>query len=196
MNSNLSDLLLQHSKRKRAQQKCEVELQGFEQEQKNLSLEAAHLYHQITAICIQERSKHVQYRMAEDYNVGMGEFEVEYPDQDTASILLQKGVKIYCVCPKAFQKQQGRFPYENMPPGFDKVEDTYIPDLTTHCTEFTLNAREDLADISQSKITRLEIRMRNWADNTTPDKQITTRQERLLKEKFEALFRLLRKVCC
>lgn len=158
----------------------------------------------LSAICIRERNSYVTLRMKEDFSLGMRELEEELRDEgdDEAGRISQlsqesirDGIDTFCVCSKAYQKLCGRFPLEQMPAGFDIVEDTSMPQLMKHCLEYTLNARERLADVFLEDLTRLRKRMRAWADNTTPDREVTSRQRRLLQESSVNHLKLLDQVC-
>jgi len=123
--------------------------------------------------------------MGIDFSLGLSELERDLNDEgdEAASsvpkpkpTLCRNGANTFCVCAKAFQKLRGRFIEDQMPSGFDNLDNTSIPQLAKHCVEFTLNAQERLADCFLDDFGRLRIRMQQWADNTMPDRQVTMKQ--------------------
>jgi hypothetical protein len=130
--------------------------------------------------------------MEVEYTDGLKEYEEEMiegvetsaPFPTYRDFLKQKAVAIFCVCAKAYQKIQGRFALEQLPQGFFIAEETEMPQMIIHCIDYTLPARERLANFSLDDIDRFRSRMRGWAQNTIPDKQITMREKRLLEEFF------------
>jgi hypothetical protein len=98
------------------------------------------------------------------------------------------------VCSKAYQKFCGRFYLEDTPTGFDNAEDTSMPQLITHCMEFTLNSRERLADIFLADLSRLRVRMRGWSDNTTPDHEISNWQKVMIEDYYKEHMKNLKQV--
>lgn len=144
----------------------------------------------LTAICIRKRNSYVSLRMKEDFSLGLRELEEELRDegdeaadfvQQPDSSILRDGIETFCVWSKAYQKLCGRFYLEDMPTGFNNAEDTSMPQLISHCKEFTLNSRERLADIFLTDLGRLRVRMRGWSDNTTPDHEISNWQKVMME---------------
>jgi hypothetical protein len=179
-------------------------MKNLDHKVKCLELEKANLDKNLSAICIRERNCLVTNRMKLDFSASICELERELnnegnmaPGSSTRAPPsdLQHGVQTFCVCSKAYQMFHGRFAREQMPAGFNKAEDTSMPQLIKYCKEFTFKAREQLADIFLQDLTRLRTRMRGWADNTTPDKQITTREKRLLMAAMTAQINQLVEVC-
>jgi hypothetical protein len=201
--SDLVRIRTELEKKKKAQQACDKEIEALLSEETSLWKELAKLEHQLTAICIQKRNSHVIHRMGIDFSLGLNELERDLNDEgdEAASsvpkpkpTLCRNGTSTFCVCAKAFQKLRGRFNEDQMPSGFDILDNTSIPQLANHCVEFTLNARERLADRFLDDLALLTIRMRQWADSTMPDRQVTMKQKQKLKEKFKEHKRVLQQV--
>ncbi len=193
-NHDLVRIQTELEKKKKAQQVCDKEIEDLLAERRTLHDELVQLEHQLTAICIKQRNSHVIHRMGIDFSLGLSELQRDLNDEgdDAAasvpkpkSTLCRNGASTFCVCAKAFQKLRGRFAEDQMPSGFHNLDDTSLPQLSKHCKEFTLNARERLADHFLADLSRLRIRMRQWADNTTPDRQVTMKQKHALEEKFK-----------
>jgi hypothetical protein len=128
--------------------------------------------------------------MKEDFSLGLRELEEELRDEGDGDADTVKhhspsdagdGVEVFTVCSKAYQKFRGRLPLEEWPTGFETPEDTSIPELIQHCREFTLDSRERLVDIFLADLGRLRKRMREWSDNTTPDREMAIWQRDLMQ---------------
>ena len=189
--------------KKRAQRKAADEIEKLSQEMDGLNIELNGIENDLKSLCIQKRNQYVKHRMEVDYSDGLREFEQELcEEEDDMSIPTSRkhdptqsnGVAIFCVCSKAFQILRHRS-LESLPQGFLHVRDTQMPQMLQHCKDYTFPARERLARTALEDIDRLRSRMRGWADNTTPDKQITMVQKRMLKECFKEHLEGFQKVC-
>jgi hypothetical protein len=167
----------------------------LEKEKGDLDIELQNLNENLTGICIKARNDYVTKQMGIDFAEGVvdlyRELEEEIDENDgngesTSAILSDThAVQTFCVCSKAYQKLLGRFKTERLPSGFQRLQDTMIPQLQDYCREFTLGAREKMANDFLEDLARMKLRIQGWGDNSTPDKQITKHQKRLL----EAIFR-------
>jgi hypothetical protein len=204
LNSALNRLQNELQNRVKAQQTSKSKIEGLIQEDRHLQGQKDFVEHRLTTLCVRARNSFVAHRMASDFSNGLNDLEAELieDDDDAASSVpkpepscVPKGVHTFCVCSKALQKMQGRFVEEKMPPGFDTMHDTQLPQLFWHCMDFTLGARERLADEFLADLSRLRVRMRGWADNTNPDKVVTKRERRLLGERIQEQSNVLQEVC-
>ena len=208
LESNTGDSVsaLQHTleNKRKCQQRADIEIQQLEKDCTDLTRELGSIEDDLKSICIQKRNANVKHRMEVEYVDGLKEYEEEMIEEGAQTsapfsthrgYLKKKAVAIFCVCAKAYQKIQGRFALEQLPQGFFIAEETQMPQMITHCIDYTLPARERLANFSLDDINRFRSRMRGWAQNTIPDKQITMREKRLLAKCFREQADFRKEVC-
>lgn len=150
----------------------------------------SNLEHQVTAYCIDMRNGYVRERVRADFRSGLQELGQELRNEennDENSLLhnpesvIRDGAQSFCVSTKAYQKCKQR---QSMPAGFRTEEDTWIPQLSTYCREFTLGSRVHITNRLLEDVKRLKSRMRSWADNSVPDVQLTRGQRKKTEEVF------------
>jgi hypothetical protein len=184
------DLFNLINRKKKAQEKCDEELNQLNKEDRELIRRLSYLEDDAAAICIQARNKFVKQQMAKEYTAGLRELQEEVDDEGVeaagtvSSAPSRHSVTIFCVSSKAYQKSKGRFPLQRDLAGLTHVNDTGMPQLIIHCKDFTLGPRERMVNDLRKDIALLAARMRGWGNNSIPDRQITNRQKKLLKECF------------
>lgn len=160
----------------------------------------------LKGFCIQKRNEWSTSRIRHDFEQGIKDFAIdlaeEADDYDetpassvSAAVSHRPPPAVFCVSSKAFQKMRGRYKKEPPVEGFLNAESTGIPALRQHCLNSTLYKRQQMCNRTMNALDVLVERMRFWAEDNTPDYQISASQKTDLEKVIAREFEILRKVC-
>lgn len=103
---------------------------------------------EISRICISGRNEYSREAIQNDYAAGIKELDQENaaeedednfnPDEEHRDYeQVARGLPVFCVSSRAYQKMCGRLEKDDAVPGFDTPEDTEVPQLQAHCKRLT-----------------------------------------------------------
>jgi len=132
------------------------------------------LLHKKKYVCISARNDWSRVRIQEDYAQGIRELDQECAQEEDEETFdpdveirdyeeVARGLPVFCVSSKAFQGLNGWG--IDCPAGFNKVEDTEIPQLVAHCIKLTEDIRIASGKQFIADMTRMLISLGLWSAN-------------------------------
>lgn len=113
--------------------------------------------------------------------------ECELRDYDEVA----RSLPVFCVSSRGYQKLQGRLRKDPNVPGFEKIEETEIPQLQAHCKQLTGKGRAANCQRFINNLSQLLNSLAMWASNDgtganmTPEQK--AREERYLQKGLKEL---------
>ena len=107
---------------------------------------------EISALCISGRNEYSKGAIQQDFAEGVREIDQEIaaeedednfnPEEEVRDYdQVARGLPVFCVSSRAYQKLRGRFRKDPSVPGFNNAEETEIPQLQEHCKQLTFAGR-------------------------------------------------------
>ena len=156
----------------------------------------------MSAMCISGRNQYSKGAIQQDFAAGIKELDQEIaaeedeenfnPDTETRDYEeVAKGLPVFCVSSRGYQKLQGRLKKDPHVPGFTTIEETEIPALQAHCEKLTEIGRAANCRAFINKLSQLLNSLTLWASsdgtgaNLSPEQK--AREARYLHKGLEGL---------
>ena len=141
----------------------------------------------ISAMCISGRNAYSKGAIQQDFAAGIKELDQELaaeedeenfnPDAETRDYdEVARGLPVFCVSSRGYQKLQGRLRKDPNIAGFTTVEETEIPQLQAHCERLTETGRSANCRIFINKLSQLLNSLTLWASNDGTSANMTPEQ--------------------
>lgn len=88
-----------------------------------------------------------------------------------------RGLPVFCVSSRAYQKLQGRLRQDPTVPGFETIEETEIPQLQAHCKQLTGKGRVANCQRFINNLSQLLNSLAMWASNDGTGANMTPEQK-------------------
>lgn len=131
--------------------------------------------------------RELDQEMAADEDEENFDPECELRDYDEVA----RSLPVFCVSSRGYQKLQGRLRKDPTVPGFEKIEETEIPQLQAHCKQLTGKGRAANCHRFINNLSQLLNSLAIWASNDGTGANMTTeqkvREERYLQKGLKEL---------
>lgn len=128
----------------------------------------------MSKVCIEGRNQYSRGAIQQDFAAGIKEIDQELaaeedeenfdPDAEVRDYdAVAKGLPVFCVSSRGYQKLQGRLRKDPPVPGFTSVEETEIPALQKHCEKLTETGRSANCHSFINKLSQLLDSLTLWA---------------------------------
>ncbi|OJJ36596.1 hypothetical protein ASPWEDRAFT_170108 [Aspergillus wentii DTO 134E9] len=146
--------------------------------------------------CIEARNSYSKKEIKRDFARGIRDLDAEFEDDEVDFHQgegesssrdykeLEKGLPVFCVSIRAYQKLQGRLAQETAVAGFTAIEETEIPFLQAHCIALTEKAREASAIRFLTRFGQLLQSLSLWATRADPALILTDEMKKQLEGGF------------
>ena len=141
---------LKASKKEARSQKAEIteQITSLRKELDEATTAHAQIESKLSAICISGRNQYSKGAIQQDFAAGIKELDQEIaaeedednfnPDAETRDYdEVARGLPVFCVSSRGYQKLQGRLRKDPHVPGFTTIEETEIPQLQARCEKLT-----------------------------------------------------------
>ena len=156
----------------------------------------------MSAMCISGRNKYSKGAIQQDFAAGIKELDQELAaeeDEETFNPDVEirdyeevaKGLPVFCVSSRGYQKLQGRLKKDGHVQGFTDIQETEIPSLQVHCEKLTETGRSANCRSFMNKLSQLLNSLVLWGSsdgsgaNMTPEQR--AREDQHLQKGLESL---------
>ena len=156
----------------------------------------------MNAMCISGRNAYSKGAIQQDFAAGIKELDQELaaeedeenfnPDAEIRDYdEVARGLPVFCVSSRGYQKLQGRLRKDPHIAGFTKIQETEIPQLQAHCEKLTETGRSANCRTFINKLSQLLNSLTLWASsdgtsaNMTPEQR--AREARYLQKGLKSL---------
>ena len=156
----------------------------------------------ISRKCIQGRNEYSKGAIEQDFASGIKELDMEIQEEEDAANFnpenevrdydeVARSLPVFTVSSRAYQKLKGRLLKEKDVPGFETVEETYIPALQEHAKMLTVAGRQASCKQFLNRLSQLLNSLKLWASSDGSDNNLTELQKsqeaKILREKLGKL---------
>lgn len=152
--------------------------------------------------CIQGRNEYSKGAIQQDFAAGIKELDQEIQEEEDVANFnpdldvrdydeVARSLPVFTVSSRAYQKLKGRLVKDKDVPGFEDVEETFIPQLQEHARKTTEAGREASCRRFLNSISQLLNSLRLWASSDGSTSNLTEMQKsqeaKILKDKLNQL---------
>ena len=141
----------------------------------------------MSAMCISGRNAYTKGAIQQDFAAGIKELDQELaaeedeenfnPDAEIRDYdEVARGLPVFCVSSRAYQKLQGRLRKDPHIAGFTNIEETEIPHLQAHCEKLTETGRSANCRTFINKLSQLLNSLTLWASSDGTSANMTAEQ--------------------
>ncbi|KAL6715665.1 hypothetical protein ACLMJK_006626 [Lecanora helva] len=156
----------------------------------------------VSAMCISGRNQYSKGAIQQDFAAGIKELDQELAAEEDEENFnpdievrdydeVARGLPVFCVSSRGYQKLQGRLRKDPPVPGFTTVEETEIPQLQRHAEKLTESGRSANCRIFINKLSQLLNSMTLWASSDGTGANLTgeqrAREAKYLQKGLETL---------
>lgn len=142
----------------------------------------------MSALCISGRNQYSKGAIQQDFAAGIKELDQELaaeedeenfnPDAEIRDYEeVARGLPVFCVSSRAYQKLQGRLERDPHIAGFTSIDQTEIPQLQAHCEKLTETGRSANCRIFINKLSQLLNSLTLWASSDGINANMTAEQK-------------------
>lgn len=195
---------LRSTKKEARRQRAELADQMKELQEEN---EKAHdaeekIEAEMSTLCISGRNGYSKGAIQNDFAQGLRELDEERaaeedeenfnPENDARDYeAVARGLPVFCVSSRGYQKLQGRLQKDPKVPGFATVEETEMPQLQAHCKQLTEKGRTVNCQRFLNNLSQLLNSLSLWASNDGTGANMTAdqrnREEKYLQKGLKEL---------
>ena len=141
----------------------------------------------MSAMCISGRNAYSRSAIQFDFAAGIKELDQELaaeedeenfnPDAEIRDYdEVARGLPVFCVSSRGYQKLQGRLKKDHDIPGFSSIHETEIPQLQAHCEKLTETGRSANCRTFINKLSQLLNSLNLWASSDGTTANMTAEQ--------------------
>ncbi|KAL2048436.1 hypothetical protein N7G274_000348 [Stereocaulon virgatum] len=142
----------------------------------------------MSALCISGRNEYSKAAIQQDFAAGIRELDQELAAEENEESFnpdveirdydeVARGLPVFCVSSRGFQKLKGRLRKDPPISGFTTVEETGIPQLQAHCEKLTETGRSGNCKAFNNKLSQLLNSLTLWASSDGTGANMTAEQK-------------------